>query len=62
MRGEPSGQEALFSSRSPEARVPTTHPMRALQRTADAVRATLSPVCDAMDRTEAAPRFHPSVS
>ena len=55
MRGQTSGQEALFSSRSPETRVPPTHPLRALKRTADALLPTLSPTCEAMYSTVGCP-------
>ena len=48
MRGQSSGQEALFSYLSPEARVPTSHPLRPLKQTADAVLKTLSPTFDEM--------------
>ncbi len=59
MRGEPSRQEGLFSSRSPETRVPLTHPLWALKRTADAVLATLSPTCEAMYITVGRPSIPP---
>ena len=59
MRGAPSGQDALFSSRSPEARVPSTHPVRALKRTADALLATLSPTFDAMYSVVGRPSIPP---
>ncbi len=59
MRGEPRGQEALFSSRSPEARVPSTHPVRALTRTADTLLATLSPTFDAMYSVVGRPSIPP---
>ncbi len=59
MRGEPSGQEGLFSSRSPETRVPLTHPLRALKRTADAVLATRSPTFEAMYSTVGRPSIPP---
>ena len=59
MRGEPSGQEALFSYLSPETRVPRTHPVRALKRTADALLATLSPTFDAMYSVVGRPSIPP---
>lgn len=59
MRGEPSGQEGLFSYLSPEARVPPTHPLRALKRTADALLATLSPTFEAMYSAVGRPSIPP---
>ena len=41
MRGEVNPQQALFSYVSPEARVPATHPLRAITARADEVLATL---------------------
>ena len=37
MRGSLSGQPMLFSSLSPDARVPATHPLRPLKTMADEV-------------------------
>ncbi|WP_447973842.1 transposase [Nitrospira sp. Kam-Ns4a] len=48
MRGELNPQQALFSSVSPEARVPATHPLRAIKTLADQVLAFLSPTFDKM--------------
>ena len=59
LHGQARGQEARCSLLSPEPRVPTTHPLRALQWTADAVRATLLPAWDATDRTEGRPSIPP---
>ncbi len=41
MRGAVSPQQAMFSYLSPEARVPATHPLRAIKARADAILATL---------------------
>ena len=37
MRGSLSGQPMLFSSLSPDARVPATHPLRPIKAMADEV-------------------------
>lgn len=41
MRGQVSGQEAMWTSLSPDARVPADHPIRAIKRLADAALQTL---------------------
>ena len=48
MRGPVSGQEGLWSYLSPEARVPATHPIRAIKRVADAALQTLERTFTAM--------------
>ena len=59
MRGEPSHQEALFTYLSPAARVPTTHPLRAVKHMADALLATLSPTFEAMYSAGGRPSIPP---
>lgn len=48
MRGINDSQNTMFSYFSPEQRVPTHHPLRAIKAHADEVLARLSPVFDAM--------------
>ena len=48
MRGQSTGQEAMFSYVSPASRVPTDHPLRRVRAMADAALSTLSPTFDAM--------------
>lgn len=48
MRGDSSHQEAMFSYLSPDARVPATHPIRAIKAMADEALGQLSPVFDRM--------------
>ena len=48
MRGEVTAQQAMFSYVSPEARVPATHPLRAIKARADEVLATLERTFDEM--------------
>ncbi len=43
MRGEDSKQEAMFSYLSPEKRVPTEHPLRAIRALVDTVLTEMSP-------------------
>lgn len=48
MRGQVSGQEAMWSYLSPEARVPVTHPIRPIKQLADAARGPLERTFEAM--------------
>ena len=48
MRGEDTKQSSMLMLMSPEARVPATHPLRAIKKLADAGLAELSPVFDEM--------------
>jgi transposase len=48
MRGEDKKQSSMLMLMSPEARVPKTHPLRAIKRMADGALASLSPVFDRM--------------
>ena len=41
MRGQASGQEAMWSYVSPDARVPASHPVRQIKQLADAALETL---------------------
>ena len=46
IRGDDQQQAALFSSLSPEARVPYDHPLRAIRAMVEAVLKALSPQLD----------------
>lgn len=59
MRGEVDPQQALFSYVSPEARVPATHPLRAIKAKADDVLATLERTFDKMDSSTGRPSIPP---
>lgn|SRR5579885_2426611 len=59
MRGELTDQQAMFSSVSPEARVPATHPLRAITVKADEVLATLERTFDTMDSHTGRPSIPP---
>lgn len=48
MRGQVSGQAAMWSYVSPDARVPASHPVRQIQHLADAALETLEPTFAAM--------------
>jgi transposase len=48
MRGEDKKQSSMLMLISPETRVPSTHPLRAIKKLADEALAKLSPVFDAM--------------
>lgn len=48
MRGQVSGQEAMWTSVSPDARVPADHPIRLIKQQADAALQTLDRTFDAM--------------
>lgn len=48
MRGEDKKQSSMLMLMSPEARVPPTHPLRAVKKLADEALRKLSPVFDAM--------------
>ncbi|MEX5282570.1 MAG: transposase, partial [Nitrospiraceae bacterium] len=59
MRGEVDPQQALFSYVSPEARVPATHPLRAIKAKADDVLATLERTFDEMYSSTGRPSIPP---
>ncbi|HLI77187.1 MAG TPA: transposase, partial [Acidobacteriaceae bacterium] len=59
LRGELNPQQALFSYVSPEARVPATHPLRAIKTLADQVLASLSPIFDKLDSQVGRPSIPP---
>lgn len=59
MRGDSSYQEAMFSYISPDARVPSTHPIRPIKAMADRVLASLSPVFDRMYSAVGRPSIPP---
>jgi hypothetical protein len=46
MRGEVVQQQAMFSDLSPEARVPASHPLRAIKTMADEALQALSATLD----------------
>jgi transposase len=48
MRGENTKQSSMLMLMSPESRVPTTHPLRAIKKLADVALAQLSPIFDEM--------------
>ena len=48
MRGADTKQALMFSTISPEKRVPADHPLRPVKRLADQALADLSPVFDEM--------------
>lgn len=59
MRGEVTAQQAMFSYVSPEARVPATHPLRAIKARADEVLATLERTFDEMYSSTGRPSIPP---
>jgi transposase len=59
MRGKDTKQSSMLMLMSPEARVPATHPLRAIKKLADEALATLSPVFDAMYAAEGRPSIPP---
>jgi transposase len=59
MRGEVNRQGAMFSTVSPERRVPGDHPIRRIKAMADAQLAALSPVFDSMYGTRGRPSIPP---
>jgi transposase len=59
MRGESLHQEAMFSYLSPEARVPATHPIRAIKAMADEALAGLSRLFDQMYSAVGRPSIPP---
>lgn len=59
MRGEHDPQGHMFSYFSPEERVPSKHPLRAIRTDADAVLKELSPVFDAMYSDTGRPSIPP---
>jgi len=59
MRGEVTAQQAMFSYVSPEARVPDTHPLRAIKGRADEVLATLERTFDTMYSQTGRPSIPP---
>jgi len=59
MRGEVTAQQAMFSYVSPEARVPATHPLRAIKAKADEVLATLERTFDTMYSQTGRPSIPP---
>jgi transposase len=59
MRGEKPKQGSMLMLMSPEAVVPTDHPIRAIKRLADEVLAKLSPTFDAMYASVGRPSIPP---
>ena len=59
MRGEVDPQQPLFSYVSPEARVPATHPLRAIKAKTDDVLATLERTFDEMYSSTGRPSIPP---
>jgi transposase len=59
MRGYVSDQAMMFSSLSPEARVPATHPLRPIKAMADQILRTLTPVFEAMYSQTGRPSIPP---
>jgi hypothetical protein len=59
MRGENTKQSSMLMLMSPETRVPTTHPLRAIKKLADAALGKLSPVFDAMYASTGRPSIPP---
>src|SRR5580692_2542067 len=59
MRGTETKQSSMLCLMSPEARVPTTHPLRAIKKLADKALKDLSPVFDAMYSSEGRPSIPP---
>jgi transposase len=59
MRGTETKQSSMLCLMSPEARVPTTHPLRAIKKLADKALEDLSPVFDAMYSSEGRPSIPP---
>ena len=56
MRGENTKQSSMLMLMSPETRVPATHPLRAIQKLADAALVKLSPTFDQMYSSLGRPR------
>lgn len=59
MRGRESGQVQLFSYVDIEARIPATHPLRAMKALIDPILAELSPTFDAMYAADGRPSIPP---
>jgi transposase len=59
MRGADTKQASMLCLMSPEDRVPTRHPLRAIKKMVDAALAELSPVFDAMYSTVGRPSIPP---
>jgi transposase len=59
MRGEDKKQSSMLVLMSPEAMVPTDHPIRAIKKLADEVLARLSPTFDAMYASVGRPSIPP---
>jgi transposase len=59
MRGENTKQSSMLMLMSPETRVPTTHPLRAIKKLADEALVRLSPVFDAMYASTGRPSIPP---
>jgi len=59
MRGENTKQSSMLMLMSPETRVPTGHPLRAVKKLADAALAKLSPVFDEMYASGGRPSIPP---
>ena len=59
MRGSDTKQSSMLCLISPEARVPSEHPLRALKKLADEVLRTLSPVFDEMYAATGRPSIPP---
>jgi hypothetical protein len=62
MRGQVSGQAALWSYLSPEARVPATHPIRPIKQMADAALQTLERTFEAMYSRVGRPSIPPGAA
>jgi transposase len=59
MRGHDEQTHHLFSYLSPEQRVPSDHPLRAVRRRTDAALATLSPTFDRLYADTGRPSIPP---
>jgi transposase len=59
MRGTDTKQSSMLMLMSPESRVPTDHPLRAIKKLADAALTKLSPVFDRMYSSEGRPSIPP---
>jgi transposase len=59
MRGQVSGQEAMWTYISPDARVPADHPIRLIKPLADAARRALDRTFDELDRSVGRPSIPP---
>jgi hypothetical protein len=59
MRGAKNMQQSMLSLRTPEQRVPKTHPLRAIKKMADEALDALSPTFDAMYSSIGRPSIPP---